>query len=286
VKFGLFFANSGPFAAPETFEVLVTQAEANGFESIWAVEHVVIPIGYESKYPYSPDGRIPMPDETPISDPLLALAYAAALTRRIRLATGIVILPQRHPVYVAKEFATLDVLSGGRAIAGFGIGWLEEEFRVVGVPFDERAARTEESVRAIRSLWSEKPEPFEGAFHRWGPVASSPRPVQQPGVPIVIGGHVEGAARRAARLGDGFFPARGGPEKLQQLFGSMRDECEQLGRNPDEIEISTTGTKDLDAAHRLQDIGVSRIVVPPPGFDAEGLKRGLAEFADTVIAKL
>jgi probable F420-dependent oxidoreductase len=288
VKFGLFFANVGPFAAPETFEVLVRSAEDAGLESLWTVEHVVVPVGYESQYPYSQDGRMPGPESAPIPDPILPLSYAAAISERIRLATGIVILPQRHPVYVAKEFATLDVLSHGRAILGVGIGWLEEEFKVLGIPFRERAARTEEAVRAIRSLWQDEPQPFEGRYYRWAAVHSNPKPVQKPGVPIVVGGHVEGAARRAARVGDGFFPARGDLKTLPGLLEALRDECGKLGRDPAEIEISTTsgGVPDLDTVKRYQDLGVSRLVMPPPAFDPDGIRRSLGDFSDAVIARL
>jgi probable F420-dependent oxidoreductase len=286
MKFGLFFANAGPFANPDLFEVLVRSAEEAGFESIWTVEHVVVPVGYESRYPYSPSGRMPGPESSPIPDPIVALGYAAALTRRLRLGTGIVIVPQRHPVYLAKELATLDVLSRGRAIAGVGIGWLREEFEVLGVPFEERAARTEEAVRAMRSLWSEKAQPFEGRFFRWPAVESNPKPVQKPGVPIVVGGHVEGAARRAARIGNGFFPARGDLALLPKLLAALRDECGKVGRNPEEIEV-TTGAAPLDAdtVRRFEDLGVSRLVIPPPAFDPEGLRRGLFEFAEKLIAR-
>jgi probable F420-dependent oxidoreductase len=287
MNFGLFFANAGPFSDPATFEALVRSADETGFESIWTVEHVVVPVGYESRYPYSPSGRMPGPESAPIPDPLVALSYAAAISKRLRLATGIVILPQRHPVYVAKEFASLDLLSGGRAILGVGIGWLEEEFRVVGVPFRERAARTEESVRAIRSLWKDEPEAFEGRFYRWPPVQSNPKPVQKPGVPIVVGGHVEGAARRAARIGDGFFPANSEVGTLTGLLDALRDECGKVGRDPAQIEITTTsgGTPDLDAVRRYEDLGVSRLAIFPPAFDAEGLRRGLSDFAESVIAR-
>jgi len=286
MKFGLFFANSGPFSNPETFEVLVRTSDEVGIESIWTVEHVVVPVGYESQYPYSKTGRMPGPEDSAIPDPIVPLAYAAAITKNLLLATGIVILPQRHPAYVAKEFASLDLLSNGRAIAGVGIGWLEEEFDVLGVPFKERAARTEESVRAIRSLWSEKPEPFEGEFFRWPAVESNPKPVQPGGVPIVIGGHVEGAARRAARIGDGFFPAKGGLDTLPKLFDALSDECAKVGRKPSEIELSAAGADlDSDTIKRYEDIGVSRLVIMPPGFDPEGLRRGLNEFAEKVLSK-
>jgi probable F420-dependent oxidoreductase len=287
MKFGLFFANAGPFARTETFEALVRKSDEVGIESLWAVEHVVIPAGYESEYPYAKGGRIPGPEDNPISDPLIALGYAAAISSRLRLATGILILPQRHPLYVAKEIATIDLLSNGRAILGVGIGWLEEEFDALGIPFHERAARTDESIRAIRSLWKPGADGFEGEFYRWKPVHSSPRPVQEPGPPIVIGGHVEAAARRAARFGDGFFPAKGGLNRLPLLFDVMRKECLEIGRDPSEIELSASAAAtDLDTIRRYQDIGVSRLIISPPGFDPEGITRGLEAFGNDVLAKL
>ena len=286
MKFGLMFANAGPNANPETFDALVRTADEVGFESLWTVEHVVVPVGYESEYPYSADGRMPGDETAPIPDPLLPLAYAAAITKQIKLGTGILILPQRHPTYVAKEFATLDVLSGGRALAGVGIGWLQEEFEALGVPFRERAPRTEEAVRAIRSLWADGAQPFEGEFYRWPAVESNPKPVQKPGPPIIVGGHVEGAARRAARVGDGFFPARGSLRELPPLLDALKDECGKTGRNPDEVEITTgAGPLDLDTVRRYEDLGVSRLVIPPPAFDAEGLKAALPKFADELISK-
>jgi len=287
MKLGILFANVGPFGQPEGLVNLAQTAEAAGFESLWTVEHVVVPKGYESPYPYSQDGKMPGPEESPIPDPFVWLSYVAAVTEKIRLGTGVLILPQRHPFYVAKEVATLDTLSKGRVELGVGIGWLEEEFKVVGANFRKRAACTEESVRAIRSLWRDGAEGFEGEFYNWAPVESNPKPVQKPGVPIVVGGHVEGAARRAARIGDGFFPARGGLPELPGLFQALRDECGKVGRNPSEVELSAVGQNvDADTARRFEDIEVSRLVIPPPAFDPEGLKKALNEFAETVIAKV
>ena len=286
MKFGLSFATAGPFANPDLFETLVLTAEEVGMESIWAVEHVVLPQGFQSKYPYNKDGRFPGGEKAPIPDPVVALSYAAAMTKNIRLATGVMILPQRNPLYVAKEWASLDVLSRGRAMMGIGIGWLKEEMEVVGVPFKERAARTEESVRAVRSLWKDEPEAFEGKYFNWGPLHSNPKPVQKPGVPIIVGGNVEGAARRAARVGDGFFPASGSMNALPTLLDAMRDECAKLGRKPEEIELTVApGKIDPGKVSRYEDIGASRLMISPPAMDAEGIKRGLHEFADSVIAK-
>jgi probable F420-dependent oxidoreductase len=219
-------------------------------------------------------------------DPLISLAYAAAVTKRLRLATGILILPQRHPLYVAKEAASLDVLSGGRLILGIGVGWLREEFDALGIPFEQRAARTAEAVRAMRSLWKPEPEPFEGKFFRWGKLESHPKPVQQPGVPIVVGGHTELAARRAARYGDGFFPGVTEEEKLVWLLGIMKEECKKVGRDPAAIEVTSgRGVPDVDNVKRLRDLGVSRFMVPPPAFDPEGLTEGLERLGE-LIAKV
>ena len=287
MKFGIAFATAGPLADPELFETLVRTADEVGIESIWAVEHVVLPAGFKTKYPYSKDGAFPGGERAPIPDPIVALSYAAGMTKNLRLATGIMILPQRNPLYVAKEWASLDVLSRGRAIMGVGIGWLREEMETVGVPFAERAARTEESICAIRSLWKGEPEAFHGRYFDWEPLHSNPKPVQQPGVPIVVGGNVEGAARRAARVGDGFYPASGSMKTLPGLLDAMRDECAKIGRDPAEIELTVAaGLPDPGRVRQYQEIGASRMMLNPPAFDADGIRRGLNEFADNVIAQL
>ena len=283
MKFGIMFANVGPFGTPDHLTHLAQKAEQVGVESLWTVEHVVVPKGYGSQYPYSKDGRMPGPENSPIPDPLIWMTYAAAVTKKIKVATGVMILPQRHPFYVAKELATLDVLSGGRALLGVGIGWLEEEFRGVGVPFKERASRTEESIRALRSLWGEQPSEFSGKHYRWGAVESNPKPVQKPGVPIIVGGHAPGAAKRAARYGDGFFPARA--DLLPSLLEVLVRECAEIGRDPGTIEITTGSVPRLDEVKRLQDLGVSRFTVSPPGFTKDDLERGLEKLGNELIAK-
>ncbi|MFP8873223.1 MAG: LLM class F420-dependent oxidoreductase [Myxococcota bacterium] len=288
MKFGLMFVNVGPFGLPDHLENLGRCAEEAGIESAFTVEHVVVPKDYQSEYPYSPTGKMPGDETAPIPDPLLPLAFLAAVTEKLRLGTGVMILPQRHPAYVAKQVATLDNLSGGRAILGVGIGWLKEEFDALEIPFSERAARTEESVRAVRSLWGSETSSFDGKFYRWGALESYPKPVQPGGVPILVGGHVEGAARRAARVRDGFFPARGGDlQELSQLFAAMRDECGKIGRDPSEIEITVGALpKDVDTVRRYEELGVARMVMPPPAFDKEGIRSGLLGFAERVISKL
>ena len=166
---------------------------------------------------------------------------------------------------------------------GVGIGWLHEEFATLGVSFRERVGRTEEAIRAIRSLWKGEAEAFKGDYYAWEAVESNPKPVQPGGVPIVVGGHVEGAARRAARLGDGFFPAKG---DLPTLYGALREECDRIGRDPAEIELTAPGAPDLDALRRLEDLGVSRVIMMGErGADRDAVERGLERIANELIEK-
>jgi len=287
MKLGLMFANSGPFAAPQLFAHLAQSAEQFGFESIWTVEHVVIPQDYKSPYPYSPSGKTPGSEEVPIPDPLLPLAYAAAITKTLKLGTGVLILPQRHPLYVAKEIATLDVLSNGRVMLGIGSGWLAEEFASLGLDFHKRGARTDEAIQSMRALWSSDPaSSFHGKHFNFGPVKCFPKPIQKGGVPILIGGHSPAAARRAGRFGDGFFPALNEPAKLRELFAIVESEARNANRDSKAIEYSTMGRAKLDSIKALQDVGISRVVCAPPAYDPDGITRGLEKIANEVIARL
>jgi probable F420-dependent oxidoreductase len=287
MKIGLMFVNSGPFSNPALLGHLATTAEKAGVESLWTVEHVVIPQDYKSAYPYSTSGKIPGGEDIAIPDPLLPLAYVAAITKSIKLATGVLILPQRHPLYVAKEVATLDVLSNGRMIFGIGSGWLEEEFTSLGLDFHTRGARTNEAIEALRALWSSEPgSSYHGKHFNFGPVKCFPKPVQKGGVPIHVGGHSTAAAKRAGRYGNGFFPAITDIPKLKEIIAIMRSEAQKAGRNPDAIELSSMGRARVDELKALQDIGIARVVIAPPGFDPEALNHGLEKLHDEVIAKL
>jgi len=286
MKLGIRYCNTGPFVQPDRLVHLAQKAEEVGAESLWTVEHVVVPRAYASKYPYSADGKMAGPENAPIPDPLIWLTYAAGVTTKIRLATGILILPQRHPFYTAKQVATLDVLSGGRAILGVGIGWLEEEFRGLGIPWAARAERTEECVAALRSLWSDAPSQFSGKHYAWGTVESNPKPVQRPGVPIVIGGQVAATARRAARVGDGFFPAR--TDNLRELMDALAQECAAIGRDPRAIEVTTGIVGRIptrDDVARLAALGVSRVLVALPDVSRDGVERALDRIGSELIAR-
>ena len=284
MKFGIIFANTGPFADAAAAVEMAVAAEAAGFESISTVEHVVIPEGYESTYPYDRSGKMPGSDDAPIPDPLIWLSYLAARTSTIRLATGILILPQRNPVVLA----TLDHLSGGRMDLGVGIGWLAEEFDALGIPFSERAARTDDAVGALRALWSQDVASYDGAFTSFANCISKPHPVAG-SIPIHIGGHSEAAARRAGRIGDGFFPGEGNHAKLASLIEIARNAAADAGRDPEQLEITSGGRGvfgpgALDEVAALADLGVDRVVVPSFLFYADTAD-ALAAFGADVIAK-
>jgi probable F420-dependent oxidoreductase len=290
MKFGLMFANTGRFATAEGARAIAAGAENAGFESIWTVEHVLVPIGYESEYPYDQSGKMPGGEKTDFPDPLVWLSYVAACTSSIKLATGILIVPQRNPGVLAKEVATLDKLSGGRMVLGVGVGWLEEEFDALGVPFRQRGKRLDEYVHAMRELWASDDASYTGEFTSFQSVVSRPRPIEG-SVPIVIGGHSEAAARRAGRLGDGFFPGKGSNERLRELFDIMRATALDNDRDPDGIEITTGGAAafapdPVAALKELEDMGVSRVVIPPLSFDVDGIGPALEQFGQKVIAKV
>jgi probable F420-dependent oxidoreductase len=287
MKFGIIFANTGPFANGDAAAEMAVAAEEAGFESLWTVEHVVVPSGYDSPYPYDPSGKMPGGEDFDIPDPLIWLSWVASATSTIRLATGILIVPQRNPVVLAKELATLDHLSGGRMELGIGVGWLEEEFDAIGVPFSERGRRTDDNIAAMRALWSEEKATYHGEFTSFDECISRPRPVNG-AIPVHVGGHTDIAARRAGRLGDGFFPGKGNPQELARSFDLVRETAREHGRDPDAIEFTaggaTIGSGALKAAQELADVGVDRIMVPAFAFwgdTADALKR----YGDEVIAQ-
>jgi probable F420-dependent oxidoreductase len=229
---------------------------------------------------------MPGPEDSPIPDPLIWLSYMAAQSQTLRLCTGVLILPQRNPLVLAKEVATLDVLSKGRVSLGVGVGWLAEEFAALGIPFAERAARTDETVAALRAAWTQSPATHTGEFFNFTDVHVLPQPVQAGGVPIVVGGHTPAAARRAGRLGDGFFPAQSTLEDLPPLLDIMRKSAADAGRDGDAIEVTAGGGLDLETVKKYADLGVDRLVIPPLAFDIEGLRAALGSFQENVISKL
>ncbi len=267
MKFGIRYCNTGRYTDPTRAVELVQAAEATGFESAWTVEHTVIPASYQSAYPYTTDGRLPGGEgDFVLPDPQIWMAWVAAHTTTIKLATGILILPQHNPVICAKQVATLDSMSGGRVLLGVGVGWLKEEFEALGVPFAERGARTEEYIHALRALWTMDRPTFEGRFVKFKDAFMRPKP-KNGTVPIIIGGHSKAAAARAGRVADGFFPARGASPELLAI---VRDAAEKAGRDPASIEITASMPDDPTMLPAMAAAGISRVLVPVTG--VAGLK--------------
>lgn len=286
MKFGLAFASSIAIDHQASMEIC-RRAEAAGFESLWGGEHVILPSKIESSYPYTADGKIPAMPDTPIPDPLIWLAFAAAAAPSMRLGTCILIVPQRNPLILAKELATLDQLSGGKVELGLGVGWLQEEFDALGVPWERRGARNDEYIEAMRTLWSGPEVEFHGEFVDFPTVTCSPRPVQ-PTIPILVGGDSDVAIRRAARLADGYFPGEGDVDRLAALITRVRQAAQDAWRDPDDIEInamfSTQMADPVAGVEKFTELGVGRIMVPAFFFAGDGGLDRMDEFAGRAIA--
>lgn len=262
MKFGMTLANTGPQVEGDTAIAYAQEAERAGFESLWTVEHVVVPEGYSSPYPYSDDGKMPgKRDDIDIPDPLIWMAYAAAATSEIKLGTGILIVPQRNPVVTAKAVATLDRLSGGRVMLGIGAGWLAEEFDALGVPFDDRGDITDEYLEAYQSLWRDEVCSYEGRHVSFDRVYCRPQPTGS--VPIVVGGDSKRAARRAGEYGDVFFPVSGDFDDMTALYEHAKRCAERVGRDPDQLEFMTQGPSTPEFIEQAAAAGITRLVTFP-----------------------
>ncbi len=288
MKFALHFGNIA-FPDPEDAKRLVLAAEAAGFESIIAVEHVVVPTDYTTPYPYNATGRLPGGIDMAWPDPLSWLTYVGAVTSTLRLITGVLVLPQRNPLVLAKQLATIDHLTDGRMELGIGVGWLREEFDALGVPFERRGKRTDEYIEAMRALWAKDDASYDGAFVNFNGMSCNPKPVQGQ-VPIIVGGHSKPAIRRAARYGDGFFPATGAGLDPGTVIAALHAEAKTIGRNPSDIEIMTgcpdalpgSGKDPLSAIAASAEAGVDRIVLPLSAF-GDAFEETLAAYGESVI---
>ncbi len=291
MKFALHFGNIA-FPDPADAKRMALAGEAAGFESVIAVEHVVIPTEYTTRYPYSPTGRLPGGVDMPWPDPLTWLTYVGAVTTKLRLITGVLVLPQRNPLVLAKQLATMDHMTGGRLELGVGVGWLREEFEALGVPFERRGRRNDDYMAAMRALWDGDDASFEGEFAAFKGMSCNPKPAQGR-VPIIVGGNTPPAIRRAGRLGDGYFPATGAASDTAALIRSLHEAARAAGRDPAAIQVMTgcpdalpgSGKDPRAAVAALAAAGVSRIVLPLAAFQAN-LEDMLADFGDRVIKPL
>lgn len=287
MKVGLIPVNMG-VANVEQIVAMAQKAEEVGIESAWTFEHVLIPVEYESKYPYSPNGKMGVPPEINIVDPLIALTAIAAHTQTLRLATGVNILSQTSPLYLAKQSASLDFVSNGRFMLGVGIGWLREEFAALGVPFERRGARFDDYIEAMKKVWSGEVVEHESDFLHWSGFKSYPVPVQKPHVPVIIGGSKGRAFERIAKHGDGWYAPTQSVEQLTDMLKQLKAACDETGREIATVEVTAMwnpGAEGLDAVKRYEDLGVSRLVVPVFALGAPSPET-LDRFGEEFVSKL
>lgn len=286
MKFGARFYGFEP-------SVLVAKAqlaEQLGYESIWRGDHLILPVGMASAYPYAAGSGQPFDVDTPLTDVLVTLGFLAAATSTIRLATGVYILPLRDVVATARAVQTLDVLSEGRVIFGVGVGWLREEFEVVGRSFAERGRITDEAVEILKRLWSDSEPSFEGRHHRLPPVRFEPKPVQLPHPPIVFGGESDVALERAARIGDGWYGHRQSPTEVESIIARLEEMRAANGRHdlPFEVTIRVTEHVDLADIDRFAAAGVARLVLECGSFSDTAGRADidvLERFADLIMSR-
>ena len=282
MKIGLIPVNVG-VANAEQMVGLAQLAEGAGFESVWTFEHVIVPLDYKSKYPYSPTGKMGAAPETNFIDPLIALTAIATQTKQLRLGTGVNILSQTSPLLLAKQAASLDLVSNGRFMLGVGIGWLQEEFVAMGTPFERRGARFDDYVVAMKKVWSGNVVEHDSAFLNWHGFKSYPVPVQKP-LPVIIGGAKGKIFERIAKVGDGWFAPIAEPVELGKALAELKSVCKKVGRNYNDIEITTMWAPQagLDSLKQLADLGVVRVTTFADPSDPLG---SVKRIGDEVIAK-
>jgi probable F420-dependent oxidoreductase len=279
LKFGLFSTNAYACCRPATAARVARLAESAGFDSLWGGEHIVLP---DPRVPPSP-----MEPTEPILDPLVSLAFLAAHTERVLLGTGIVILPQRSPLVLAKQVASLDALSGGRLVLGIGVGYLEPELKALGVPYSERGARTDEYLAAMRSVWFDDRPAYEGRFVRFSGVQAYPRPNR---LPVVVGGRTPGAFRRAVEQGSGWYgfalDVAGTAECLEGLRAAAARYERPAGLDDLEISVTPRGTPDRETAERYAELGVRRLIVMPrKEADEDALAAYVTRVGETLVGR-
>jgi probable F420-dependent oxidoreductase len=285
MKVGLIPVNIGVANAEQMIH-MAQVAESVGVESVWTFEHVIVPVDYKSKYPYSPNGKMGAAPETNFIDPLIALTAIATQTKKLRLGTGVNILSQTSPLLLAKQAASLDLVSNGRFMLGVGIGWLQEEFVAMGTPFERRGARFDDYVVAMKKVWSGEVVEHDSDFLNWHGFKSYPVPVQKPHVPVIIGGAKGKIFERIATVGDGWFAPITDPVELGKALAELKAVCKRVGRKYADIEITTMWQPQagLDSLKQLEALGVARVTTFTMGASdpVDAIKR----LGDEVIGKL
>jgi probable F420-dependent oxidoreductase len=238
MKFDLWMPTANPMTTPDLLEAVGRESESRGISTLWVGEHVVLFAEYASRYPYAADGKAPAPSGSGLLEPMVTLSYLAACTKSVRLGTAMLLLPQRNPVYVAKEVSSLDWLSGGRVDLGIGVGWLKEEFEALGVPWERRGRRTDEYIEVLRTLWCDDVSSFAGETYQLPACEMFPKPVQRPHPPLHIGGETDAALRRAARTAQGWHTFNRSPEELKGGLDKLDQFLEVAGRSRKDLRVT------------------------------------------------
>jgi probable F420-dependent oxidoreductase len=259
-------------------------AEELGFESFWCAEHPFMPVHTTSRFAGAADGVIPE-SYAHFVDPFVALARASGTTSRIKLATGIVLVPERHPLLLAKEVSTLDLFSGGRFLFGIGAGWLREETLIMGGDFEHRWTQTRESILAMKELWTKPEAEFHGKYYDFPPVRSNPKPAQKPHPPVLLGGGAANVLKRVVAWGDGWLPNRATPEQVRESRATLDRLAREAGRDPARLTISIYGQPpDRDLVKRFEDAGADRVVIRPNAVKTDAdMAAQLGSIAETVL---
>lgn len=242
--------------------VLAERAEEMGFESLWLPEHPIIPVEFKTQVTFTADGKLPKYYYDTV-DPFVALGKAAGVTKTLKLATGVCLIPERSPLLLAKEVATIDLISRGRFLFGIGAGWLKEETEIMGGDFEHRWTQTKESVLAMKELWVKTRSEYHGKYYNFPPVYSFPRPVQRPHPPIILGGSAPRVIERVVGWGDGWIPTQATPERIREGREKIEHLAKAAGRDPGTIEISAFWQPpDRDLIRRFEQAGAARVVIP------------------------
>lgn len=271
MRFGLYLIGkpsgaakaSAPIATAEFLIPFAQHAESVGIESLFFVDHIVFPAEQKAQYPYSRSGAYPWDNEDmQLPEPLMLFAFLSAVTTKLRFGTAVLVLPQRNPLLLAKQLATVDRLSKGRVELGIGAGWLEDEFRALGYDFASRGIRTDEYIEVLRELWTHPVASYQGVTIEFDSIRLTTPPVQAKGIPIIVGGHSPPALRRAGRLGDAFLPAMNAaqePERWPVMWAEVQRAAIDAGRDPGAVELQGFG-ESLADAHRLAELGATRMI--------------------------
>ena len=264
MKIGLFTLGIGASANPDVIRDAAVAAERTGFGTVWAPEHVVLFDRHDSKYPYSDTGKFPLDASADWLDPFITLSFAAAVTSKVRLATGICLVPEHNPMVLTKVIASLDHLAKGRFALGVGIGWNSEEFAAIGVPWERRAQRTREYIEVMRKLWGAGTASHHGEFVNFDNAGSFPKPRQGAKLPIIFGGESNPALRRVAEYGDGWFGFNLDPVEAKERIGKLEELLKKNGRKLSDVELIVSPyTKRIttDDLKRYRDLGISEVPV-------------------------